>query len=252
MCGIIGMIGNTKENRWNETHRILTHLFLSAETRGRDATGFVAQPDPLKGWGDGRIVTDKEPIRSSQFVDENPAWRGLKHRRCSMVLGHVRWATHGDPADPQNNHPHISGHLALVHNGILTSHRDLADKFCLRLKSDCDSEVLLRIIERSKSIPMGMSICLREGPGSIVVYDSREHCLWLGRDESRPLWICKIKNDHRLFFASTPGILIHGIQSVMTKSVAFELLLPLAPYFVYRADMNGSIETVCETPMDNY
>lgn len=252
MCGIIGIVGQTRKDRWTESHRILTHLFLSAESRGKDATGFVAQSDPFKGRQEGQIITAKEAIRASQFVDENREWRSLKHRRCSMVLGHVRWATNGDPADPQNNHPHISGHLSLVHNGILPSHRDLADNYCLRLKSNCDSEVLLRIIERSKSIQLGMSICLREGPGSIVVYDSREHCLWLGRDESRPLWICKIKNDHRLFFASTPGILIHGIQSVMTKSVVFESILPLAPYFVYRADMNGSIETVCETPMGIY
>ena len=116
-----------------------------------------------------------------------------------MVLGHVRLATHGSPTNPRNNHPHIAGHLALVHNGILPSHIDLVDRYCLRTESECDSEVLLRIIERSKTVPIGLSLCLLERPGAIAIYDQTHDVVWLAHDESRPLWVCRMQSDKRLF-----------------------------------------------------
>ena len=42
MCGIIGFVGEVPEGKWIETYDILNALFLAAEPRGIDATGFVA------------------------------------------------------------------------------------------------------------------------------------------------------------------------------------------------------------------
>jgi glucosamine 6-phosphate synthetase-like amidotransferase/phosphosugar isomerase protein len=222
---------------------------LAAEIRGKDATGYVARTESLEGLSESRTLIAKAAVRPSEFVEKNPAWRALRHRRCSVVVGHVRWATHGDPADPRNNHPHVSGHLALVHNGILTAYRDLVDRYCLRTESECDSEVLLRIIERAKTPPIGLALCLLEKPGAIVVYDELRNCLWMGRDESRPLWIGKMKGDKRLWFASTSAILMDGIQEALQRSVAWEFLMPLAPHFVYGATTDGSIGAVYEEPI---
>ena len=110
---------------------------------------------------------------------------------------------------------HSSNGLHLVHNGILTGHLDLVDKYCLKVESDCDSEVLLRIVERAKTVPLGLSLCLMERPGAIVVYDEQKDVCWLAHDESRPLWVARMQNDRRLFFGSTSGILIEGIQEAM-------------------------------------
>ena len=49
---------------------------------------------------------------------------------------------HGSPSENRNNHPHIgTDGLFLVHNGIVSNHREVADKFALHIESDCDSEV---------------------------------------------------------------------------------------------------------------
>ena len=125
MCGIVGMAGPTRENKWAETHRILTHLLLAAEVRGKDAVGYVARPESLEGASQRSYIVRKEPLPPSKFI-ETRQWQLLRRRRCSLVLAHIRMATHGSPEKAINNHPHVSGHLALMHNGVLSNHRDLA------------------------------------------------------------------------------------------------------------------------------
>src|SRR5438445_1804819 len=109
MCAIVGMInGNIPEGGWQQKHRLLEALLLAAQSYGPDATGFVAQTAPFKRPKAARIVRAKQPIKAQDFIRKSPAWRGLRHQRSQMVLGHVRWATHGSPNDNRNNHPFVS------------------------------------------------------------------------------------------------------------------------------------------------
>ena len=249
MCGIIGMIGQTREDKWVQTHRILSHLLLAAEIRGRDATGFVAHSQSLERNGPRRTIIAKEAVPASKFVEANPIWRSLKNRRCSAVVAHVRLATHGDPSDPRNNHPFVSSGLALVHNGVISHYQDLVDRYCLKVDSECDSEVLLRIVERSKTVSIGLSLCLLERPGAIVIYDEHRDVCWLAHDDSRPLWVGRMRNDRRIWFASTSGILIDGIQNALQTAVSWEMLMPLAANHIFRASASGSIAAVFEDPV---
>ena len=64
-------------------------------------------------------------------------------------ISHTRWATHGVPCE-RNAHPHISGGLAVVHNGIIENHEVLRQRLRdegYAFVSDTDTEVVAHLID---------------------------------------------------------------------------------------------------------
>lgn len=76
-----------------------------------------------------------------------------------LFIGHCRFATHGDPADNANNHPHAAGNEAfVVHNGVIHHYDHLARKHRLRLETECDSEVVAKMLAKFRGKPLARMV----------------------------------------------------------------------------------------------
>ena len=240
MCAIIAFVGRAGP-QWRQTRRILNELLLVSASRGRDATGFYAVRDTAAQ----SIVTAKRPLPAEKFVAATSAWRGLGP--CSVVLAHNRHATHGDHRDNSNNHPFVTGdgRYALVHNGVVADFRELALRHRLRLKSHCDSEVLLRLVERYQCPVTGLSVALSQCRGSlaVAVYEWEKHVVWLARNERRPLTVCKLRGIDGWFVASTTELVMAAMRPVLGQRVEahVEVLLPLAAGSIAALRPDGSL-----------
>jgi glucosamine--fructose-6-phosphate aminotransferase (isomerizing) len=131
MCGIIGIVGNQPV-----AQRLVDGL-RRMEYRGYDSAGICT----LHG---GELVRRRAEGKLANLVRElagNPA-------AGSVGIAHTRWATHGAPT-AANAHPHATGELALVHNGIIENFRPLREALSARgrtFASETDTEVVAHLI----------------------------------------------------------------------------------------------------------
>jgi len=151
MCGIIGVIGV------EDALPLLLEGLGRLEYRGYDSAGVVlATGDEL--WR-SRAAEGTHSVSDLRVLGEDAP------PMCSAGVGHTRWATHGHPTTG-NAHPHMdcSGRLAIVHNGIIENHADLAADLRARghvLVSETDSEVLPHLVEEQLAAGMSLTESLR-------------------------------------------------------------------------------------------
>jgi glutamine---fructose-6-phosphate transaminase (isomerizing) len=137
MCGIVAYIGP------RDAVPILTEGLARLEYRGYDSAGLAVVSRPS-----GELRVRKAKVRVAELAAGLPArFKG------APGIGHTRWATHGEPTDA-NAHPHVSGTVAVVHNGIIENADELRAKLAVdgvELASETDSEVLAHLIARSEA-----------------------------------------------------------------------------------------------------
>jgi glucosamine--fructose-6-phosphate aminotransferase (isomerizing) len=133
MCGIIGYTGD------KDCIPIIIDGLRRLEYRGYDSAGIALIDD------DGNLVVRK---REGKIINLERIIFSENHLGLCGI-GHTRWATHGKPSD-ENAHPHLSGDIAVVHNGIIENYSSLKKRLHgegVSFLSETDTEVIARYID---------------------------------------------------------------------------------------------------------
>jgi glucosamine--fructose-6-phosphate aminotransferase (isomerizing) len=133
MCGIIGINGT------QSVAERMVYGLRRLEYRGYDSAGIAV----CDGQGIARRRAAGKLYNLEKCVDEEPI-EGIRG------IGHTRWATHGGPTEG-NAHPHQTGRVAVVHNGIIENFKALREELRNKgrtIETETDTEVVAHLIDQ--------------------------------------------------------------------------------------------------------
>ncbi|MHC8384564.1 glutamine--fructose-6-phosphate transaminase (isomerizing) [Pseudomonas sp. LB3P14] len=147
MCGIVGAVAE------RNITAILLEGLKRLEYRGYDSAGVAVYTN------DEKLERLRRPGKVSELelaLAETP----LVGR---LGIAHTRWATHGAPCE-RNAHPHFSGDLAVVHNGIIENHEALREQLKALgyvFTSDTDTEVIAHLLNHKLKDLRDLTVALK-------------------------------------------------------------------------------------------
>ncbi len=191
MCGIVGVLGK------GPAAPLLLDALKRLEYRGYDSAGIATLESGhlTRRRAEGKLLNLETKLDRAPLAGHSG-------------IGHTRWATHGAPTET-NAHPHATGRLALVHNGIIENYRELKDELVadgVRFDTETDTEVIAHLVNRN--LEGGMSpeeaveAALRrlEGAFALAILFDGEDDLMIGARRGSPLAIGH--GDGEMFFGS--------------------------------------------------
>ena len=226
MCGIVGAVAQ------RNVVPILLEGLRRLEYRGYDSAGLVTIDGGLKRVRSvGRVAALAEACAAQQVHGH-------------LGIAHTRWATHGAPSEA-NAHPHVSGKLAVVHNGIIENHEALRSRLKAAgfvFASETDTEVIAHLIAlhfrqtRDLLAATRAAVAELEGAYAIgVVSEDAPHRLVCARRGSPLLIGLGIEEN---FIASDVSALLPVTQRVMYLEEGDIADIGLLEATVYDADGN--------------
>ncbi len=140
MCGIIGIVGKEAVS-----DRLVDGL-KRMEYRGYDSAGVCTVQDGqlIRRRAEGKLANLVSVLKTDDAAGD-------------IGIAHTRWATHGAPTT-SNAHPHATGEVALVHNGIIENFKNLREELSARgrsFESETDTEVVAHLV--SEQVEAGKS-----------------------------------------------------------------------------------------------
>jgi glucosamine--fructose-6-phosphate aminotransferase (isomerizing) len=153
MCGIVTAVAT------RNVVPVLLEGLRKLEYRGYDSAGLAV----LAG---GELVRQRACGRVAELAALTEG-QGLE---APIGIAHTRWATHGVPSE-RNAHPHVSGGLAVVHNGIIENFETLKADLQARgyiFVSDTDTEVIAHLVRDQLTAGTGLLEAVRRATLKLV------------------------------------------------------------------------------------
>jgi glucosamine--fructose-6-phosphate aminotransferase (isomerizing) len=232
MCGIVGAVAQ------RNVVPILLEGLRRLEYRGYDSAGLVTIDGGMKR------------VRSVGRVASLAADCAAQQVHGNLGIAHTRWATHGAPSEA-NAHPHVSGRLAVVHNGIIENHEALRARLRAAgyaFTSETDTEVIAHLIDlyyrQSKDLLAATRAAVAELEGAYaigVVSEDSPNRLICARKGSPLLIGLGIEEN---FIASDVSALLPVTQRVMYLEEGDVADIGLLAVTVYDATGNKSDRSV--------
>ena len=188
---------------------ILLEGLKRLEYRGYDSAGVAVINGGLKRLRSTGRVVELEKFCNEQHLDGHTG------------IAHTRWATHGVPSE-KNAHPHVSGGVSVVHNGIIENHEEMRAKLAAQgyaFVSDTDTEVVAHLIQSNLAgggklfEAVKKSVTQLVGAYAIAVVNESEPDLLVVARMGAPLLLGIGKGEN--FAASDASALVQVTQQVI-------------------------------------
>ncbi|MGH8745381.1 MAG: glutamine--fructose-6-phosphate transaminase (isomerizing), partial [Burkholderiales bacterium] len=156
MCGIVAAASR------RDIVPVLIEGLRRLEYRGYDSAGVAvlgnqARPQLKRLRAAGRVAELSARVDAQKLCSETG-------------IAHTRWATHGAPSET-NAHPHVSGGLAVVHNGIIENYEQIRASLTSEgyaFASETDSEVIAHLVARLRRNSPDLLSALCKAAGQLV------------------------------------------------------------------------------------
>jgi len=204
MCGIVGYngLGDSKD--------VLMDGLKRLEYRGYDSAGIA-------------VIEDKQVdvFRAKGRIQKLEDKLFGKDIKGTVGIGHTRWATHGAPNET-NAHPHRTGFITLVHNGIIENYLDLKSYLQglnRKIISATDTEIVAHLFDLEVRKGLGLKEAVQNvvrqitGSYAFVVMNEKEPDLLLGVRKGAPLLVGIGNNEN--YLASDVQAILHRTNQVI-------------------------------------
>ena len=203
MCGIVGAIAR------RNVVPILIEGLKKLEYRGYDSAGLAVVNGSLQ-----RVRSTGRVSQLGRLVHEQQV-------HGNIGIAHTRWATHGRPTE-LNAHPHVSGGISVVHNGIIENHEEMRAKLRREgyvFTSETDSEVIAHLVHSHTREGFGLlesvrrSVSQLQGAYAIAVIAEKDPHRMVVARMGAPLLLGL--GEHENFAASDTSALLQVTQKVI-------------------------------------
>lgn len=207
MCGICGVASEWLSQSDIKKYMELMHLSV---LRGWEGAGTIFVDEGKKL----RTRTLRSMGNGTQLILSRKFGELMRDQRKQLLIGHTRFPTRGKKV-LENVHPHMHGHIVGVHNGTF---KQVNGKWLYGSDRSDSSSIFEDIATRG--IDEAIKNC--EGAYVLVWVDSKEGTLNFIRNNERPLWFARTKNEGTMYWASEKDYL----TTVLDDDMEYTELVP--------------------------